>query len=87
LLNDKGIDTIELSGGLHINGKMGTIRTGIKTVAGDQGILRKPGMSPTTGVSIHRRGWKCSWRELNEVKGEILREHSKKSGKCGILFP
>jgi len=24
---------------------------------------------------------------IDEVKGETLREHSKKSGKCGILFP
>jgi 2,4-dienoyl-CoA reductase-like NADH-dependent reductase (Old Yellow Enzyme family) len=33
MLEENGIDAIELSGGLHISGKMGTIRTGIKTEA------------------------------------------------------
>ena len=33
MLNDNGIDAIELSGGLHISGKMGAIRTGIKSEA------------------------------------------------------
>ena len=33
MLEENGIDAIELSGGLHISGKMGAIRTGIKTQA------------------------------------------------------
>ncbi len=39
MLNDNGIDAIELSGGLHISGKMGAIRTGIKLEA-DEAYFR-----------------------------------------------
>lgn len=40
MLNDNGIDAIELSGGLHISGKMGAIRTGIKSEA-DEAYFRE----------------------------------------------
>jgi 2,4-dienoyl-CoA reductase-like NADH-dependent reductase (Old Yellow Enzyme family) len=44
MLNDNGIDAIELSGGLHISGKMGAIRTGVKSEA-DEAYFRDGAMT------------------------------------------
>jgi len=51
MLTDNGIDAIELSGGLHISGKMGAIRTGIKSEA-DEAYFREEAMTFKEKVHI-----------------------------------
>ncbi|MBW1702835.1 MAG: hypothetical protein JRJ11_17035 [Deltaproteobacteria bacterium] len=51
MLNYNGIDAIELSGGLHISGKMGAIRTGIKSEA-DEAYFREEAMTFKEKVHI-----------------------------------
>ena len=51
MLNQNGVDAIELSGGIHISGKMGAIRTGIKAET-DEAYFRDGATAFKENVSV-----------------------------------